>query len=179
MRYSIIVIFIILSSCNPATNEIPDHRPYSQVSFIKKIASLDSVMQSSINEIVLDELADSTRKAMEKYCVDTLGGTFDNWEFQVVDIENEPMGLDVVKIDLMMIKKLQATSSHPEFSSIIFSDIINKSDKAKIDRIKKMAKGETVKISGEFAKPFEFTDHTSEIDPKQLFNNPEFSININ
>ena len=176
--YLLMVIF--LSACNQSES-IPDPRPKAQIQFLHKVADLASDIKMGGNEIVVDDRLDSCRKAISRYVKDTLNNKFDNWVLRVEDINNRPMGFDVVGLTLLTHVDFNLDSKYPQFDSNVFKSYIHYDKKSAIDSLKNIVKGDLVKVSGTFDlknKLLELEVNSESFSEAGLFENPKFSFTL-
>jgi hypothetical protein len=180
---SIIVAMLasaLFYNCTPAP-VAKDDRPEDQQKFISKLKQLDSKVHRADNEVVKDDLLDSCTLAISSFAQDSLDGKFTDWSAEVTDIKNEPMGFDVVKVNYMIYTGAADTSSVKEYESLMFSSLINKIDTAQLSKVKRINKGDNVKISGSFNfknKSLEMVKYGEGYAGDEVFSNPDISVEI-
>lgn len=176
--YLLTVLF--LNACNQSES-IPDPRPKAQIQFLHKVADLASEMKMVGNEIVVDDRLDSCRKAISRYVKDTLNNKFDNWVLRVEDINNRPMGFDIVELTLLTHVDFNLDSKYPQSDSNVFKSYIHYDKKSAIDSLKNIVKGDLVKVSGTFDlknKLLELAVNSTSYSETALFENPKFSFTL-
>lgn len=171
------VAVTLLYSC--ASHTKIDPRPKDQQKFLSKLISLNSKITHSSNSIIKDELTDSALIATNTYITDTLHRDFTGWIAEVIDIENNPFGLNMVRIQLMLRYDYYADDEYPEYDSVIFTFTANKSDKTSLTMIKPLKNGDKVMIDGEFAYKngrVEISDYGMGIGNESALSNPKISV---
>jgi hypothetical protein len=171
---------MVVISCN-RNAKVEDTRDQNQLAFIRKVVSLEKGIPAAANEIVLDEYVDSAENALTKFTIDSLNRKFHSWTAEVIDISNDHLGYNVVKLDLMVKKDLSSQDEYPEFFSIMLTSLIDKSKKQLIDQLKSVQVGHTILISGTFMYKEDglaIEARSTSLEKEDLIINPNISCQI-
>lgn len=178
----ILAVFALMTSCQPGGGpKEPDPRPESQLAFISKLQSLYEFVNKGRNDMHTRELVDTAMTGITEFAKDSLDGSFAGWHAEVLDIKDKPFGLNVVVLELMVLKNLNDwTKKNVQYSSLILSDAISL-DSPLIDSVRTLHKRSKVMISGKFnfnKSKLDIADYGVTLDDRRVFDNPKVGITL-
>lgn len=190
-KHFLFLAAIVLVGCDAPSNTnssgigasvpaITDKRPKDELIFVNKLAKADSALNKQANDVGKKAVADSAREDASKYLTTTLDAKANNWIAYVSTID-APTGSSAV-VYLLIPKTWELGDDHAERSSItLLADVSN--NKAVLDALKPLKRGDRVLVSGEFVKLANKVDvdvmfQGMSTDPEDVLTHPEYNFTI-
>ncbi|WP_374951136.1 hypothetical protein [Mucilaginibacter sp.] len=146
------LILIFLFGCTPTPQAIYTKKPMpaSEIAFIKKVTSTDSIFQSQKNDITKNEYLKTGKKKMEDYILKNL--EIKDWVVKVHEITVDSAAIAYIKVTMFVPIGDWREVKVPEYSFPILTTLLaDKNSKLK-NQIKALEVGDEVYISGKIIK---------------------------
>ena len=168
-------LVILLASCTPPPEARYTEKPMpaSEIAFIKKLTTIDSVFQSQKNEITKNEYLKTGKKELAGYILKNLD--VKDWVVIVKDINVDSAAISYIKVTMFVPIGNWREKKYPEYSFPIFTTLLaDKNGKLK-DQLKALGAGDEVYITGKIIKNFSggitVIDHTEGENGNSIFSN--------
>ena len=147
-----LLIPVLLAGCTPPPEARYTDKPMpkSELAFIKKITSSDSVYTSQLNDITKKEFLEKGQKEVASFVLNNR--KIDNWVAIVHKIEAKSDPAKYIEVDLIIPIGNWREEKYPHFSFPIFVSLVDDKPNKTKDALKLLQEGDEVLISGEIEK---------------------------
>lgn len=152
MKNHILFLSLVLmfTACRHSEDHTHDSRPADLRRFILELdKSKEKYDENESNSIKQDEIYQEQLRIINKFIGDSLQDNVKSWPGKLMDVRDHP---EYLSFSVHILKDLADTTSYPQFSSIVLSSIILKSEKDKLHDFMKLTEKDSVIISGEMTK---------------------------
>jgi hypothetical protein len=153
-RLYYLLILSVIAGCKPAANTNPNHTvkpmPASEIAFIKKVTTLDSVYGSQKNEITKKEYLPKGKKELEAYILKNLD--VKDWVVKVDEIKVDSAAIAYIKVTMFVPIGDWRKEKYPDLNFPVFSALLTTKESKLKTQLKSIEKLDEVYVTGKIVK---------------------------
>lgn len=153
-RFYYLLLPILFAGCKPGSNTNPNHTvkpmPASEIAFIKKVTTIDSVFESQKNDITKKEYLKTGKKEMEAYILKNL--EVKDWVVKVNEIKVDSAAIAYIKVTMFVPIGDWREMKYPDLRFPLFTALLPAKESKLKTQLKSIEQLDEVYISGQIVK---------------------------